>query len=82
MFIRTRLSGASISLEARVPIKDRPVPTRETVSFELLPPEERDHLDLDTGEVFQDKIYAKLRKKEKNLIGAGMEIRPISIMLL
>jgi hypothetical protein len=82
MFIRTRLSGASISLEARVPTKDRPVPTQETVSFELLPPEERDHLDLDTGEVFQDKIYAKLRKKEKNLIGAGMEIRPISIMLL
>ena len=44
MIIRTRLSGASISLEARVPTKDRPVPTRETVSFELLPTEERTDL--------------------------------------
>jgi hypothetical protein len=77
MFIRTRPSAAGVSLEARVPTKDRPVPTQETVSFELLPTADRDHLDLDTGEVFQDYIYAKLHKKEKNLIGASMMIRPI-----
>src|SRR5437016_5867636 len=77
MIIRTRPSAASISLEARVPTQDRPVPTRETVSFELLPTEARDHLDLDTGEVFQDYIYAKVDKKEKNLIGASMMISPI-----
>jgi hypothetical protein len=77
MFVRTRPSAAGISLEARVPTKDRPVPTQETISFELLPTEERDHLDLDTGEVFQDYIYAKLHKKEKNLIGATMTIRQI-----
>jgi hypothetical protein len=77
MLIRTRPSAPGISLEARVPTKDRPVPTQETVSFELLPTNERDHLDLDTGEVFQDYIYAKLHKKEKNLIGASMMIRPI-----
>jgi hypothetical protein len=71
MIIRTRPFGAGISLEARVPTKDRPVPTQETISFELLPTEERDRLDLDTGEVFQDYIYAKLHKKENNLIGAS-----------
>jgi hypothetical protein len=78
MIIQTRPSAAGISLEARVPTKDRPVPTQETISFELLPTEERDHLDLETGEVFQDYVYAKLHKKEKNLIGASMMIRPIS----
>src|SRR5262249_47537952 len=77
MFIRTRPSAAGISLEARVPTKDRPVPTQETVSFELLPTEERDHLDLHTGEVFQDYVYAKVGKKKKNLISASMTIRPI-----
>jgi hypothetical protein len=76
MIIRTRPSAAGVSLEARVPTKDRPVATQEAISFELLPTEERDHLDLDTGEVFQDYIYAKLHKKEKNLIGASITIRP------
>src|SRR5262245_34481795 len=77
MFIQTRPSGAGISLEARVPTKDRPVPTQEFVSFKLIPTDERDHLDLDTGEVFQDYIYAKLHKKEKDLIDASMTIHPI-----
>ena len=75
MLIRTRLASANISLEARVPTKDQPVPTQESVSFELLPPDDRDHLDLDTGEVFQDYDYARLHKNEKKLIGASMTIR-------
>jgi hypothetical protein len=82
MFIRTQPSSAGISLEASVPTKDRPIATREAISFGLLPTEERDHLDLDTGEVFQDYIYARLdkkkkKKKKKNLIGASMTIRPL-----
>jgi hypothetical protein len=73
--MRTRLASASISLEARVPTKDRPVATQEYVSFELMPTDERDHLDLETGEVFQDYSYARLHKKEKKLIYASMTIR-------
>jgi hypothetical protein len=75
MFIRTRPSAVGISLEAR-PSKDFPA-TQETVSFELTPTEERDHLDLDTGEVFQDYSYAKIHKNEKKLIGASITVRPL-----
>jgi hypothetical protein len=77
MFIRTRPSAIGISIEARVPTKDRPLATQENVSFELMPTEERDHLDLDTGEVFQDYSYARLHKNEKKLIGARIAIHPI-----
>ena len=67
MYLPTRPSSVSVSLEARVPTKDRPVPTQESVSFELLPTDERDHLDLATGEVFQDYSHARFHKKEKKL---------------
>jgi hypothetical protein len=77
MWIRTRPASANISLEARAPASDRPVPTQEIVSFELLPTNERDHLDLDTGEVFQYYSYARLHKKEDKLIGASITIRAI-----
>ena len=77
MWIRTRPASANISLEARAPASDRPVPTQEIVSFELLPTNERDHLNLDTGEVFQDYSYAMLHKKEDKLIGASITIRAI-----
>ena len=77
MWIRTRPASANISLEVRAPTSDRPVPTREIVSFELLPTNERNHLDLDTGEVFQDYGYARLRKKEEKLISATITIREI-----
>jgi hypothetical protein len=76
MFIRTRPSTVGISLEARVPSEDFPA-TQETVSFELTPTEERDHLDLDTGEVFQNYSYARIHKNEKKLIGANITVRPI-----
>lgn len=69
MLIRTRLASADISLEARVPTKDRPDATLEYLSFQLLP-DDGDHLDLDTGEVFQ-KDY-----DEKRHIGASLTIRP------
>jgi hypothetical protein len=77
MWIRTRPASANISLEARAPTSDRPVPTQEIVSFELLPTNERDHLNLDTGEVFEDYSYARLHKKEDKLIGASITIRAI-----
>ena len=74
MLIRTRLASANISLEARVPTKDRPIPTEESVSFELLPADDDQHLDLDTGEAFQNYGFARLDKKEKKLISAIMVI--------
>jgi hypothetical protein len=71
MFIRTRLASVSTFLETRAPTKER-----GSVSFELLPTAEDDHhLDLDTGEVFQDYGYARLHKNEKKLISASMTIR-------
>jgi hypothetical protein len=75
MWIRTRPASASISLEARTPTTDRPERAREIVSFELLPTNERDHLDLDTGEVFQDYGYARTQKNEGKLIGASITMR-------
>lgn len=77
MWIRTRPASASISLEARAPTSDRPVPTQEFVSFQLLPTDERHHLDLDTGEVFQDYSYARLHKNEGKLISASITIRAL-----
>jgi hypothetical protein len=77
MRIRTRPASANISLEARAPNSDRPVPTVEIVSFELLPIDGHDHLDLDTGEVFQDYGFAKLRKNEEKLISASITIHAI-----
>jgi hypothetical protein len=75
MWIRTRPASASISLEARAPSADRPAAITETVSFRLLPTNERDHLDLDTGEVFQDYSYARIRKNHEKLISASLTIR-------
>jgi hypothetical protein len=65
MWIRTRPASASISLEARTAVTDGSERPSEIVSFELLPTNERDHLDLDTGEVFQDYGYARLYKKNR-----------------
>ena len=90
MWIRTRPASASMSLEVRSPTKDRPVAFRaqpphafasipgamqESVSFELLPTDERGHLALDTGEVFQDHSYAILHKNEQKLLTASITIR-------
>jgi hypothetical protein len=58
-------------MEALTPTKDQSQSLRETISFDLLPTDDRDHLDLDTGEVFQDFAYARLHKKEKHLISAS-----------
>jgi hypothetical protein len=52
----------------------RPLPTTEVVvSFELLPTDGDDRLDLDTGEVFHER----LRTKEQKLIDAKMTIQAI-----
>ena len=78
MWIRTRPASATISVEARTALTDRPERVPEIVSFELLPTDERDHLDLDTGEVFQDYGYARTQKNEGKLIAASITIRPSS----
>jgi hypothetical protein len=78
MRIRTRPSSASMSLEASAPTKDRPAASRESISFDLLPQDEPDHLDLDTGEVFQDYGFARLRKNEQKLIDASATIHSSS----
>jgi len=75
MWIRTRPASATISVEARTAHTDRPERAPEVVSFKLLPTE-RDHLDLDTGEVFQDYGYARTQKNEGKLIAASITIRP------
>jgi hypothetical protein len=77
MWIRARPASASISLEAQSSASDRSAATNEIVSFELLPTDERDHLDLDTGEMFQDYGYARIRKNEQKLIQARLTIRAI-----
>ena len=76
MWIRTRLASAGMSLDARVPTQDNPLTLQESVAFELLPTDDRDHLDLDTGEVFQDYSFARLHKNDKKLISANITIRP------
>jgi hypothetical protein len=78
MWIRTRPSSVSMFLEARRPTEDWPIPVREMISFGLLPTDDGDHLDLDTGEVFQDYGYARLHKKEQKLIGASATIQLMS----
>jgi hypothetical protein len=77
MWIRTRPASASIRLEARTPTSDDPIPTQEVIWFGLLPTDEHDHLNLDTGEVFQDYNYARLDKNEQKLIDASITIRAI-----
>src|SRR5579885_2997268 len=76
MLIRTRIASANLILDARVPTEKIPTATHESVSFGLLPTDDRDHLDLDTGEVFQDYGYARLHKNEKKLIDASITIYP------
>lgn len=77
MWIRTRPTSASMFLEASTPTKDRPIASRESISFELLPDED-DHLDLDTGEVFQDYISAEISKNGQKLINASATIHSSS----
>jgi hypothetical protein len=76
MYIRTRISGLGLSLEARVPTEDRPNPTLEIISLKLIPTDDHHRIDLDTGEVFQDYNYARVRGNEKKLIYASMTVRP------
>src|SRR5258708_1400366 len=77
MLIKTRIASAGMSLEACSPTEKQPFATQEVLSFELLPTDDRDHLDLDTGEVFQDYNYARRHGNAKKLIGASMTIRPM-----
>jgi hypothetical protein len=77
MWIRTRPSSVSMFLEVRTSTEDQPTPLREIISFGLLPTDDHDHLDLETGEVFQDYSYARLRKNEKKLIAASAAIQII-----
>jgi hypothetical protein len=47
--------------------------SRTSVVFDVFP-EGRDHLDLVTGEVFQDPSYARIRKTKDNTIGGTVQI--------
>jgi hypothetical protein len=76
MRIRTRPASATICLEDRAPTDDPPAST-QIISFGLLPADDRDHLDLDTGEVFQEYNYAVLHKKEQKLISASITVRAL-----
>src|SRR6266849_2511356 len=79
MWIHTRPASASVSVEVQTPSGDgSDAVQKEFVSFELLATEERDHLDLDTGEVFQNYNYARIRNKHTNLIGATLTIEAAS----
>ena len=78
MWIRTQPSSLVVQTEALTP-RDNETPLRELISLELIPTREGDHIDLDTGEVFQDEAYARLRKKETKLIRATASIRARSI---
>ena len=55
----------------------------EIVSFERLPADGRDHLDLDTSEVFQEHNHGRLHKgcikKEQNLICASIALRAFPV---
>lgn len=77
MLLRTRPTSASMFLEASTPTREGPISSRESILFKLVPDED-DHLDLDTGEVFQDYISADLSKNERKLISASATIHSSS----
>jgi hypothetical protein len=80
MWIYARPASANISFEVQTPTGDDSDATKRTeyISFQVLPTDERDHLDLDTGEVFQNYNYARSRNKHENLIAARLTIKPAS----
>jgi len=80
MWIHVRPASANLLLEIDRPSENGsgPVKQKEYVSFQVLPTDDRDHLDLDTGEVFQDFNYARIRNKRENLIDARLTIEPAS----
>jgi len=80
MWIHIRPASANLSLEVERPTDNGndPAKRKEYISFQVLPTEGRDHLDLDTGEVFQHYNYARIRNKDENLIGARLTIEPAS----
>src|SRR5271170_6104366 len=80
MRISVRPASASVLLEIERPSDDgnEPEKRKEFISFQVLPSDERDYLELDTGEIFQHYNYARIRNKHDNLIGARLTIQPAS----
>jgi len=80
MWIHIRPASANLSLEVERPTDggNDSARRKEYISFQVLPTDDRDHLDLDTGEIFQHYNYARIRNKHENLIGARLTIEPTS----
>lgn len=80
MWIHVRPATANVLLEIERPSDDAsdPAKRKEYISFRVLPTAEADHLDLDTGEIFQHYNYAQTHNKQDKLIGARLIVEPAS----
>jgi len=78
MWIHVRPASANLLLELERPSENAsdPAKRKEYISFQVLPTAEASHLDLDTGESFQDYNYARIRNKHDKLIGARLIVEP------
>src|SRR6266446_2134655 len=78
MWIHVRPASANLLLEVERPSDDAsdPAKRKEYISFQVLPTAEADHLDLDTGEIFQHYNYAQIHNKHDKLIGARLIVEP------
>ena len=80
MWIHVRPATANLLLEIERPRDDAsdPAKRKEYISFQVLSTDDRNHLDLDTGEIFQHYDYARLYNKHENPIGVRLTIHPAS----
>jgi hypothetical protein len=80
MWMPVRPATVNILLKIERPSDDGgdPAKRKEYISFQVLPTDDRDYLDLDTGEVFQHYNYARIRNKQDKLIGAKLTVEPAS----
>jgi hypothetical protein len=78
MWIHVRPASANLLLEVERPADDvsDPAKRKEYISFQILPAAEADHLDLDTGEIFQDYNYARIHNRHDKLISARLIVEP------
>jgi hypothetical protein len=72
------LKIASINMELTTIYPDENKSTRGQQLYFTVYPDDRDHLDLETGEVFENPRYAKLRKHLDKLISAQLSVREAS----
>jgi hypothetical protein len=79
MWMYVRPASANLLLEVERPSDDAkdPAKRKEYISFQVLPTAEANHLDLDTGEIFQDYNYARIHNKHDKLISARLIVEPV-----